>query len=177
MARINSRAKGARNERKICKVFEDWTGYEFNRTPASGGLRWKKTDNIVGDLICSEPNIIFPFSIEVKAYEEINFEHLLYLKDSKIEKFWEQAKADSERGRKVPLLLMRYNGLPSDLYFLVMHLIDFKKFHKKLKLEFTYCKLPKHKIVILNSNTLFKADYKSIEKIAKNLIKEKWLIK
>lgn len=42
MARINSKNKGSRFERTICKWFQDWTGYEFNRVPASGGLRWKK---------------------------------------------------------------------------------------------------------------------------------------
>jgi Holliday junction resolvase len=174
MARINSRAKGAKNERKVCKTFQEWTGFEFNRTPASGGLRWKKTDNIVGDLICSEPNIIFPFSVEVKAYEEINFEHLLYLKDTKIEKFWNQALEDSQRGQKIPLLLMRYNGMPSDLYFLGMNFKHFLRFRKHLKLEYTYAKLPKHKLVILNSKALFEAEYTPLEKIAKKIIKETW---
>ena len=55
MARINSKNKGSRFERTICKWFQDWTGYEFNRVPASGGLRWKKTDNITSDISCTDP--------------------------------------------------------------------------------------------------------------------------
>lgn len=42
MGKVNSKQKGSRFERSICKFFQDWTGYEFSRVPASGGLRWKK---------------------------------------------------------------------------------------------------------------------------------------
>ena len=55
MARINSKNKGSRFERTICKWFQDWTGYEFKRVPASGALRWKKTDNITSDITCTDP--------------------------------------------------------------------------------------------------------------------------
>lgn len=35
--KINSRAKGSKNERELAKLFKDWTGKEFARTPSSGG--------------------------------------------------------------------------------------------------------------------------------------------
>ena len=50
--RINSRKKGSKNERFLTKLFEQWTGVEFSRVPASGGLRWKgMSEIIVGDIV------------------------------------------------------------------------------------------------------------------------------
>src|SRR5687768_14412470 len=118
--RINSRAKGSRNERDLCKVLKVWTGYDFARTPSSGGLRWKKTDNITGDIVCCEEGVKFLFTIECKSYKGINFEHLLYSKNAKIREFWKQAKDDSDRSKKLPLLFMRYNGLPKNFHFVVL---------------------------------------------------------
>ena len=79
MGKVNSKQKGSRFERSICKFFQDWTGYEFSRVPASGGLRWKKTDNITSDITCSDPKHSrrFSLSVECKSYQEIKFEHLL----------------------------------------------------------------------------------------------------
>jgi Holliday junction resolvase len=174
MTRINSRKKGAKNERNLCKVLQEWAKYEFTRTPASGGLRWKKTDNITGDIVCAEPNVIFPFTIESKAYKEINFEHLLYLKDTTIESFWAQAKTDSERGKKIPILMMRYDRLPKDFYFVVLSIQDFNKFKKHLDLTHPYAKYVKHKLVVMHSDVLLKSNYKKLEKVALSLISERW---
>lgn len=72
--RVNSKAKGNRFERVVCKSFQNWSGYEFSRTPSSGGLRWKKADNISSDVICSDPKHSkkFPFSIEVKTIKRLS---------------------------------------------------------------------------------------------------------
>ena len=59
MNRINVNRKGGSGERMAKKFFQEWTNWEFERVPRSGGLRWKKVDNITGDLICTEPNIAF----------------------------------------------------------------------------------------------------------------------
>lgn len=121
--RVNSRAKGSRFERVVCKSFESWSGYEFSRTPASGGLRWKKTDNISSDVVCSDPKHSrkFPFSVEVKNYQNIKFEHLLLgNKTCKIHDFWEQATEDANRAKKLPVLIMRYNSMPKGEAFFVI---------------------------------------------------------
>lgn len=121
--RVNSKAKGNRFERVVCKSFQNWSGYEFSRTPASGGLRWKKADNISSDVICSDPKHSkkFPFSIEVKNYQEIKFEHILLgLRSCKIISFWEQATKDAKRCGKIPVLIMRYNSMPKGEAFFII---------------------------------------------------------
>lgn len=123
MSNVNSKVKGSRFERTICKWFKEWTGYEFSRTPASGGLRWKKTDNIVSDIICTDDKHSrkFPFSIECKFHKEIKFEHILLgNKNCKILSFWEQASSDADRGNKIPILVMKYNGMPKEEAFFVV---------------------------------------------------------
>lgn len=121
MARINSKKKGAKGERMAIAFLKEWSGKEFERTPASGGLRWKKSDNIAGDIICTEPNYIFPCSIEVKNHRDIDFSKLLFFKPGKnqpkIWEFWHQACLDAVRAKKIPLLMVRYNGLPKNFFF------------------------------------------------------------
>ena len=118
----NSKNKGNRFERAICKFFKDWSGYEFSRVPQSGGLRWKKADNITSDVICTDDKHgrRFPFSIECKFHKEIKFEDILLDNKSKILEFWEQATGDAHRAKKIPLLIMRYNNMPSGDGFLVV---------------------------------------------------------
>lgn len=41
---INSNRKGKVNELDLCKALTKWVGFEFNRVPASGGLRWKDAE-------------------------------------------------------------------------------------------------------------------------------------
>lgn len=128
MAGINGKKKGNKGERMAVAFFKEYTGLDFARTPQSGGLRWGKSENIAGDIVCVEKNYIFPFGVEVKSYNDLKFNHLLYLDKSRIQEFWEQAKADSKRAEKLPMLLMRYNGLPKNFFFVVMR----KKFFDKL---------------------------------------------
>ena len=121
--RINSKAKGSKNERDICKWWEEWTGYDFSRVPSSGGLRWQRTLDTTGDILCSDKKhcLKFPFSIECKSYKEIKFEHvLLGNKSCDVLKFWEQASEDAKRGEKQPILMMRYNSMPKNEYFFVV---------------------------------------------------------
>lgn len=120
---VNSKNKGNRFERAICKFFKDWSGYEFSRVPASGGLRWKKTDNITSDITCTDPKHArkFPFSIECKSYQDIRFEHILLgNKTCKIASFWKQASDDAKRADKIPILIMKYNNMPKgEAFFMV----------------------------------------------------------
>ena len=165
MAKINSRSKGKRGERMACAFFEEWTGKNFTTIPASGGLRWKNTNTITGDIIADEPNYIFPFSIEAKNMAELNFQHLIYNVDSTIIDFWRQCWADGKRGKKVPLLLMRYNGLKGGMFFVVMH----KNFYDMLS-EAGFMLRPRliynTSLVISNTNELKKIPFKKAEKLA-----------
>jgi hypothetical protein len=120
---MNSRSKGARNERAIAKVLEKWTGKKFAKTPASGGLQWK-TSMTKGDVVCTTEGHYFPFCIEGKFYAKIDFAQLLTpgLLNIDIIDWWIQCRRDSRKCNKVPMLLMRYNGLPKDFWFMVLEL-------------------------------------------------------
>lgn len=169
MAKINSRTKGSTNERKTCKLMKEWTGYDFARTPSSGGLRWKR-ENTQGDIVITEEGIYFPFCVECKAYKKIDFSHLLLDVKSDIVRFWAQASEDALRAKKIPLLLMRYNGLPANFFFIAIRYTDYLKFRKHLKMG------PKIRsysqgLMILTPQVWFESDYNAINKIALNILK------
>lgn len=117
---INSRNKGCLNERNLCKVLEAWTGQEFARTPASGGLRWFNAPDVIGDVICCNREFYFPFAVETKHYKIVTVESVLR-QNSKVYTFWEQAERDGERAKKVPLLFLRENNMPSGSYYLFVN--------------------------------------------------------
>jgi len=167
----NGKKKGSKNERTLSKWFSQWSGYEFTRVPASGGLRWKKTDNITGDIVCADPRHSrrFPFSIETKSYKDINFEHLIIgNKIVKVMQFWKQAKEDAERANmKVPLLFMRYNGMPANTWFVIVTESLYKLLLKyglvitKYSI-FHITLLTQENVVVLNSNDLLNVDYRKL---------------
>lgn len=165
----NSRAKGSKNERELSKWWQKWSGLEFSRVPASGGLRWQKKDDITGDLICTDPRRSrrFPFSIETKFYKDINFEHLILgNKKQKIIEFWEQAKEDGARANRIPILFMRYNMMPKATWFVAMETRVFKELYKqrggtdKFEYAFFVVRTPEQEFTIINSNDLLSTDYK-----------------
>lgn len=120
--KTNSKNKGSRFERTIAKWFEEWTGYKFSRTPGSGG--WAKAKDAFGDLVCTDEKHgrRFPFSIECKNYKDIKFEHLLLgNKACKIKSFWDQAVHDANRCNKIPMLIMKYNGMAKNEGFLIVN--------------------------------------------------------
>ena len=175
---VNGKKKGNKNERNLCKWWTSWSGLEFNRVPASGGLRWGNMENIVGDLICSDPRHgrRFPISIEAKSYKDIRFEHLILgNKNIKVIEFWNQAKEDGNRGGKIPMLFMRYNNMPSSTWFVVISLKVYQIWKKKLgthKFPVIKINLDGEDIVLMNSSDLSSVDYKefiiSIKKLRKN---------
>jgi hypothetical protein len=164
---MNSKKKGNKTERVAAAFMKDWSNWEFSRVPQSGGLRWKAADNIAGDILCTEPNKLFYFSIEVKGYNKIDFSHLLYDTKSDIDKFWQQATDDSIRAHKIPLLLMRYNGLPAGFFFVAMDKNFARHCFKKLPFErYMYTK----NLFITTTAELAEFDFKTFNKAGK-----KWL--
>jgi len=122
MARINSKKKGGKNENVLAHAFQEWTGYEFARVPSSGGLRWKRTLDTTGDIMVADNEHIhkFPFSVETKFHESVDSWKLLRGQKSKLREFWEQAKADGVRGKKIPIVFFRYNGLPKSFWYVII---------------------------------------------------------
>lgn len=168
--KINSRRKGAKNERDLAKLLEIWTNKKFAKTPASGGLNWKNT-NVAGDIVCTTEGHYFPFCIEAKSYKDINFIHLLNpnKKGVKVKEFWDQAVRDATKANKVPLLFMRYNGMPKGLHFVMMTSAFYlEDFDITLKTTITL-KLPSYigALVLTTSTEFFKSNYKTIKKSLK----------
>lgn len=121
----NVKKKSGKHERSVAHSFEDWSGYEFARTPQSGGLHWRKA-HTSGDLVCIDDKhgLRFPYSIECKFYEELLLLPLIQglkgKKSNKIIEFWIQSEGDAERVGKVPLVFMRKNGMKAGLNFVMM---------------------------------------------------------
>lgn len=119
---INQKLKGNRNELAVTKILTDWTGHEFVRVPRSGGLRWKNRMDICGDVINADPAFDFPFSVETKHVKSLGFDP--YKKtlrvNSVVYTYWGQAVRDAASVNKIPLMLLRDNGMPKNWYYLFL---------------------------------------------------------
>lgn len=93
---INSRTKGSENERVVAKSLTKWSGYQFNRVPASGGLRWQQDNNVTGDIV-PPFELHFPISVECKKVEASWEIDKLLLKNSEVWDWWKQACRDASR--------------------------------------------------------------------------------
>jgi len=157
--RINSKNKGNKGERTAARLLERWVDFPFTRVPQSGGLRWQSGRNITGDIIPEDMYQLedFPFSIEVKTRKSIDFEDLLLPHLSEIMKFWEQSVADAKRVDKIPMVLMRRNGMPKETFYVIIPYPIFTVISKLLNLH-NYI-IYGDKIVISYSNEFFKTDY------------------
>ena len=181
----NSRTKGSRNERNVAKLMQKWTGYEFARTPQSGGLHWKKA-HTSGDIVCIDDNhgLRFPFSIECKFHEELDMLHLIDdtigKKSNKITAFWDQTKADAGTVDKIPLLFMRRNGMKAGMHFVGMDTSFFSVWLTEIqpwKNEFGLIHYFKstdkeaYNFTLMNSMDLIKTDYRIMYKLGRKIIR------
>jgi hypothetical protein len=73
---VNSRAKGAAFETKLCGLLKKITGKGFTRTPGSGAAA-TRTGNaaLAGDVM--GVNHKFPWVLELKKYKSVDFNNLL----------------------------------------------------------------------------------------------------
>lgn len=171
---LNARSKGIRGERMAIDFMKEWTGMDFKRTPGSGGLRGHVADYTEGDIVCVKKNYIFPLCVEVKNYAELNFSHLLYdsrpekkkKKDKGIWGFWKQTAASAKRAEKIPILLMRYNGLPKGLFFVMIRSSFARRISPGFQREFKFC----DKWVITTTTSLKKCNWLGVDKVAKKII-------
>jgi hypothetical protein len=175
---INQRRKGKKGEQKAINFFKQWTGMDFKKSPASGGLRGHVVEYTVGDIICVEKNYVFPISVECKFYADINFAHLLYDVNSEIFKYWDQCLEDAERAEKFPLLMMRYNRLPADFFFIVMLYKDYRLLKDKgLRIRgrrFLVHNPEGGNLLITNTEELEKLNWKRVEKVLMKNLKKRW---
>lgn len=175
--KTNSKNKGSRFERVVAKAFEEWTGYSFSRTPGSGG--WAKAKDSFGDIVCTDSTHSkrFPFSIECKFYKEIKFEHILLgNKSCKILDFWEQAKRDASIIHKEPILIMRYNSMPSGEAFCMVQreALDAILEKKKLRLvekPIMYIEVLKESVAIIMFSDILSLPYQDVYKVMRKRLK------
>ena len=171
---INSRRKGGRNERKVSALFQEWTGFDFAKTPASGGLRWKANQSIVGDIVCTDETHAykFLFTVEAKSYREINFEHLISSNNKiKILEFWAQAVGDSLRVNKIPILMVRYNQMERDLHYLFLPTKFFDLVKGDIGEQYGYLKYTGIvNFTILSSKDFFASNYNTVRIKAKRFL-------
>lgn len=183
---VNATKKGGRHEREVAKLWHDWSGYEFARTPQSGGLHWKKA-HTSGDIVCIDDShgVKFPFSIECKFYEELLLlpliQGLIGKKSNKIWEFWVQSYHDALQSKKIPLVFMRKNGMKKGLNFVMMsdHLfklwlsilerVNGQGWDTQLGYISYYNVETAQTLVIINSFELMKTDYLIFYKAGRKL--------
>lgn len=92
-----SRRKGANYERDIARKFQKFTGYDFVRTPQSGGFAKKseKADDFRGDILPTDKTIGLKLHIECKNQEKWSLKSWL-----------KQAQYDCPNDR-IPIVIMK----------------------------------------------------------------------
>jgi Holliday junction resolvase len=104
---VDSRAKGARGEYLVRDMLRTYTGYQFERVPASGALAYLKGDIYV-------PNEKNRFCIEVKSYAESPLTDKIFTarKTNNLIRWWKKVEIQAEGGNQEPLLFFKYNRSP-----------------------------------------------------------------
>lgn len=100
---VDSRAKGARGEYQARDLLRKYTGYTWERVPASGALSYLKTDLYI-------PHVDNAYGVEVKNYEDPIFDcKVLTNKSSPFIKFWEKLVEQAGYRDQIPLLVFKHN--------------------------------------------------------------------
>lgn len=157
-------------------VLKKWT-HKKMKSSSQSGMPGYNHDPHKGDILCDTEGHFFPFTVEVKFYKDINFCQLLQpnLKNMLILEFWDQVSGDARICKKVPMLMMRFNGLPKDFFFVVVTQ-DFADamIHSGLfadDLRYLLYSNIEENLVILPSHQFFSANYKKTKLLAKTHIK------
>ena len=105
-----AKRKGGTFERRMAKVFSDFWGTKFHRTPSSGGSMLKGDYNMAGDLCTSDTD--WKFHVEGKNQEAFSgFHTMLVSEKSIVWKWWEQATSECSADQ-IPLLIFTKNRIP-----------------------------------------------------------------
>lgn len=106
----NPKNKGNNFERQVAKIFSDWAGVKFMRTPASGAIHNFKDKRVVSDIVPPLSIGKFPFSIECKKVEcSWEISSILEGTSQTIENHWFQCLTDADREGLIPLLVFSKN--------------------------------------------------------------------
>jgi len=119
MARLHSQNKGKNFERQLCEILSQHFGEGFKRTPYSGSIFGKTNisrsvgmsegviNTLTGDLMTPDG---FPFSVECKAYQDLEFHRLLTGNCTKVDSWTTQATQDATLSKKEMLVVFKLNN-------------------------------------------------------------------
>ena len=165
-----SKRKGSSFERKIAKVISSWYGEEIIRTPASGGMR----SITRSDLTTRNPDY-FPFVIECKYREDINFESIIKypkviidywieLKEKVNTEYWKPSELKILKFPKIPIMVLTKNYCPNYIILQEYIIINLSRSVEKLKKEsFISIHIPE-----LNENIIIFVLEKFLELVSKD---------
>ena len=99
---VNSRQKGSKAELKAAAMLKTYTGLTFTVTPGSG------SGKIKGDLYVPHKHNIF--TIEVKFYRDMAFNHKIFTqKSNKFVGWWSKLVKQAEQMKQEPVLFFKEN--------------------------------------------------------------------
>ncbi len=141
MAKLNGRRKGARGEREVASILQDWwrkvdCKAEFCRTPLSGGWQTGSVRDHFkagGDIMTTASN--FPFTVEVKYREQWSVDFFMKGRPTPVWAWWRQTLKAANDESGVPMMWLRKTRLPrkhASFPWLVLVPFDYYR-EKKLK--------------------------------------------
>ena len=107
----NSRDKGNRFERRIANTLKEAFGVNLRRTPLSGGWAEDHPDT-AGDIVNTDPEADWPYSIECKNSESWRLESLFTDNHKWFDDWWKQTLDECPEG-KIPVLIFTRNYCPT----------------------------------------------------------------
>jgi hypothetical protein len=159
---INSKVKGNKNELTLAKALSSYTGLEFVRVPQSGGLRWENAATVIGDLIVTNADAVFPFAVETKHLKTLALQKSGLLRTkSKIYGLFEQAARDGLRADKIPSLWVRGNGMPAGTWWVFIPTPIYFKL-KDVLINYVGVLQYGEGIIGINSKELFAAPWEQV---------------
>ena len=160
---INSKRKGDVNERNLAKVLTKWTSYKFERVPSSGGLGWTNSVQTVGDVVCTEPNVRVPFTFETKSLKSLGLSSHKLRSNSCIFKHWYQCEREGQQAKRIPLFIVRDNGMPKNTWWVFMDYYIWKKLSKQFGLRVNFTGWHQDfDLIGVSSKHFFNLDYKDV---------------
>jgi Holliday junction resolvase len=124
----NHKILGSKFENDVSNLLSKWTGFDFNRTPASGSLRWKARVDVIGDLTCLHEDWIFVVECKIRTDDVspgIASVAMHHNKKTGLNKFMLQAEADAVRASRKPLLFYKKKGERKDRIIVGMRAEDY----------------------------------------------------
>lgn len=118
---INSKKKGNGNERNACKSMREWVGQKFCRVPQSGAIRRVNVEGVVADIMpdTTDESFVWSYVVETKALKKLTVPRILP-NNAKLFTIWNQCITDARRAVKIPIALLRSNGMSAGEYYLVL---------------------------------------------------------